>query len=330
MKYLWLADRTFKQGEWEEAGTFYAKALGRLRGGQYHAGLLFMQGYCQHKAGDAAGKTQMKIAESLLAGADHRTSLPIFLQERGLLAAARRQLEILVAIPNMQRFEEVNYCRTVLSSILMNNSVQHGKPKSVADCERAAALTQAYLLSQIMMHPEPLTLVQYQRLNTYIHEARGWSHLLSKRPEAAAHEAGKVLGLMFQAADFSECVVEALDKTGKKKLADDLTDLAFKPLDRICSTYPESAHYHNGRAWIGARHNRYLDKALTSARKAVALAPETSAYVDTLGEVLFRNGLVKEAIAACEKSILLEPHEPFFKKQYHRFSGKPYRAKSKD
>jgi WD40 repeat protein/tetratricopeptide (TPR) repeat protein len=62
----------------------------------------------------------------------------------------------------------------------------------------------------------------------------------------------------------------------------------------------------NNAAWelaTGAVHLRDPDRAVSLARKAIALAPEASGYLNTLGVALYRTGRHAEAIATLEQSL---------------------------
>ena len=66
------------------------------------------------------------------------------------------------------------------------------------------------------------------------------------------------------------------------------------------------AHYYNDLAWrlaTGPVVMRDPERALAAARKAVALAPGSALYLNTLGVAQFRAGLYAEAIDTLEKSL---------------------------
>jgi len=63
----------------------------------------------------------------------------------------------------------------------------------------------------------------------------------------------------------------------------------------------------NNYAWFLATHDTKLKYALELAEKALALQPEAAFILDTLGECLFRNGKLKEAVETQRKAIKLAP-----------------------
>jgi tetratricopeptide (TPR) repeat protein len=84
----------------------------------------------------------------------------------------------------------------------------------------------------------------------------------------------------------------------------DLADGAYK---RALSLAPQSPLILNGYAWMLANVPIRLDQALSMARKAVEIAPQESAFHDTLGYVLMKRGDANGAKTEFLKAIALDP-----------------------
>jgi len=70
----------------------------------------------------------------------------------------------------------------------------------------------------------------------------------------------------------------------------------------------DDPRYHNQLAWLVGNTEGDLDEALRCARRAVELAPETSAYQDTLAHVYFARGELEKAVEHQTRAAELEPH----------------------
>jgi tetratricopeptide (TPR) repeat protein len=79
---------------------------------------------------------------------------------------------------------------------------------------------------------------------------------------------------------------------------------------------PESL---NSLAWSCATADLYLPQSLEAAQRAVALLPRDSNIMDTLGEVYFRMGRVKEAIETETRALELSPNDNYLREQLARF-----------
>jgi Tfp pilus assembly protein PilF len=81
---------------------------------------------------------------------------------------------------------------------------------------------------------------------------------------------------------------------------------AVAVLRKAVQTDPSHADAHNTLAWLlvtGPKELRDPAAALPLARRAVELAPDFPAYLNTLGVALYRNGQFKEALGVLEKSL---------------------------
>jgi Flp pilus assembly protein TadD len=63
---------------------------------------------------------------------------------------------------------------------------------------------------------------------------------------------------------------------------------------------PDEAQASNNLAYLLAEHGGNLDEALKYAQKAVELTPDSPAYADTLGWILYRKGVYASAVRYLE------------------------------
>jgi Flp pilus assembly protein TadD len=87
----------------------------------------------------------------------------------------------------------------------------------------------------------------------------------------------------------------------------------------VMEAFPESATYLNNAAWMCARAQRKLDRALELAQRATELVPQEASYQDTLAEVHFQRGDREAAVAAARKAVEFAPHSPLFAKRLKHF-----------
>lgn len=74
-------------------------------------------------------------------------------------------------------------------------------------------------------------------------------------------------------------------------------------LEILYQANPDEPGVNNDLGYLYADQGKKLDKAETMVRKALAQDPDNSAYLDSLGWVLFKQGNAKEAIEPLEKAV---------------------------
>lgn len=74
-------------------------------------------------------------------------------------------------------------------------------------------------------------------------------------------------------------------------------------LEILLERLPDDATVNNDLGYLYAEQGKNLEKAEMMIRKAIQEDPESSAYLDSLGWVLFKRGKVKEAVAPLEKAV---------------------------
>jgi len=117
-----------------------------------------------------------------------------------------------------------------------------------------------------------------------------------------------------------------LRKYGAAGEADALYHRMLEEHEALCRDFPASSTFHNDLAWLAARLDRDLDKALTHAQRAVELEPESAGILDTLAEVHFRRGNRAEAVRLAKRCLEMDPEGEHYKKQLARFEAKPATA----
>ena len=82
------------------------------------------------------------------------------------------------------------------------------------------------------------------------------------------------------------------------------------------------ANQLNTFAWLVANTQGDQQEALLMSRRACALAPDRSAYLDTLAHCFEKQGDFESALRAQRKAVALEPHQPSLQRALKRFEEK--------
>ncbi|MBK7172154.1 MAG: tetratricopeptide repeat protein [Bacteroidales bacterium] len=102
--------------------------------------------------------------------------------------------------------------------------------------------------------------------------------------------------------EFYTYLGDAYNQSGQYALSDE-------NYEKVLKSTPNNAYVLNNYAYYLSLRGEKLDKALTMASKAVSLAADSPAYMDTYGWVLYKNGSFAEAKEWVEKAILASPGE---------------------
>ena len=113
--------------------------------------------------------------------------------------------------------------------------------------------------------------------------------------------------------------VAALDQAGAKEKADELVAHALSRQRKILDGSPNSAHCLNSLAWLCARTRRGMAEGEAYARRAVEIAPEQDAFIDTLAVLLYRQGDVAGGIELARKCVRMRPSYPHYLHQLGRW-----------
>ena len=83
----------------------------------------------------------------------------------------------------------------------------------------------------------------------------------------------------------------------------------MKLYSEIVAAHPDHIPAQNNLATMLSDAGRH-DEALTHVQKALSLAPENSAVVDTYGWILLRQGKVQDGLASIKRAAGLAPSNP--------------------
>lgn len=121
-----------------------------------------------------------------------------------------------------------------------------------------------------------------------------------------------------------QCVPKLL-KEEQRDLANEMFDSYEANMLKQIETWPNDATALNNLAWMYSQCDRKLDEALPLSEKAVALAPHSATFLDTLAEVHFRRGDIDEAIKLMQQCIRIDPRDLHYRQNLDRFIGKRMR-----
>jgi tetratricopeptide (TPR) repeat protein len=107
----------------------------------------------------------------------------------------------------------------------------------------------------------------------------------------------------------------ALTMSGMILQAQGQNDLAAKRYEEALAVDARAAIAANNLAWMHAESGENLDKALTLARTAVSVLPESPEVMDTFGWVYYKKQLPDLAIPLFERSVEKAPDNPSYR--YH-------------
>ncbi len=129
---------------------------------------------------------------------------------------------------------------------------------------------------------------------------------------------------------FAEDLLPEVRDAGMDELANRTLDRILDAGLRYCRRYRFDATTANNLAWVAAVNGRRLDDALWLSELAVTRHPESAIYRDTLAEILFRMGRVREAIEIEKACLIDDPGQWHLHEQLARFRQKADRGPSGD
>jgi tetratricopeptide (TPR) repeat protein len=119
--------------------------------------------------------------------------------------------------------------------------------------------------------------------------------------------------------EICELTYPRLVRQGQQAAADQLLERCSQRMLGHLQKWPDDAGSHNNLAWMFARCNQRLDEARQHAEIAVKLSEGAPTYIDTLAEILFRQGEIDRAIELAEQCIRLDPRHFHYRKQLDLF-----------
>jgi uncharacterized Ntn-hydrolase superfamily protein len=129
------------------------------------------------------------------------------------------------------------------------------------------------------------------------------------------YELYEAQGLVQAHYRFAEWLAAEGDSLGARRERERVGQLLVRLLEKDV----QDAESLNSLAWSCATADLYLPQSLEAAKRAVALSPRDSNIMDTLGEVYFRMGRVKEAIETETRALQISPNDNYLREQITRF-----------
>ena len=153
-----------------------------------------------------------------------------------------------------------------------------------------------------------------------------WAYLRAARQQhddaAAKEHVAEMLKLQPTSESITLEVVPLLKKWGDTEQAKALFNRSYQRARAAVAASPNDPQPLNALAWMCALCGEELDEAERASKRAVELAPDNVALLDTAAEVQFRLGHGDEAVRLETKALQLKPDDPVIKRQLERFEGK--------
>ena len=309
---LRLADLNFEEQKWDDAIKYYDQVAARER-----TNLLaqYLGGLAREKAGKADEGKKLKLQANLLAlGGNSRHQMALGLQQRGHLAEARGQWELVFRTAPFESWELIDGAR-LMGELLENE-----------DAARTADLWDLHMLADLRLRYNFIDYESYLRYPFQVHKMRAQAAIGKKDFVEARREIEVAWIAAPHDVRLAEDLVPLIREAGgdeANKLATELFDRQFKLLDAVVQRYPDGAFHRNNLAWLAARCHEHLDEALAHAERAVKLAPDNPSYIDTLAEVHFHRGNRDEALKLERRAVEMAPKNKTFREQLARFESAP-------
>ncbi|MEQ8791040.1 MAG: hypothetical protein RIC55_32560 [Pirellulaceae bacterium] len=305
---LRLADLLLEDEKWLSAARWYQEASADV---EHRALAMYMNGYCLDQHGRNAEGAQLMETAALLpmATGPKRRDLAEGLKDRGLIDAANEQWRLIRRTTAMGDWYSSN------AAMNLGNTVSAEDPLAAADYWEILSL------SVLNSGSAFIDVTGYLQLPHLIHKARARGLLAEGKHRQAVDNLWISQAAYPSNIDLAEDLIPELEAADLRTAADELFAKVYAPNRRLCDDFPDNASAHNNLAWLAARSGRRLEEAVHHARRAVELAPDTAAYLDTLAEALFRTGGRDEAIKLARRCLEQEPENEHYQKQLARFEA---------
>jgi hypothetical protein len=303
-----LGDRYAEQMKWSDAIRAYDAACTKDR---RNASALFLLGWAKIKNGkEAEGRKDMDLALVIpLADGESRHSLAQTLARlhNDEEAARQRQLVLRLAGPH-----ETSIIRALADMC----DAETEKPQASGMTLISQRLAAEFLLSQGVFQVETRFYIQWRAM---AHRFAARELLCAGNTAAAIEEIHRAEAIMPEDVELAlDCDAE-LRKRGAATEADALYHRMADRLESDSRLFPHYATSRNDLAWMAANLDRDLDMALSNARRAVELAPQSAGILDTLAEVQFRRGNRAKAVQLARRCIELDSDRQLYKDRLARF-----------
>lgn len=303
-----LGDLAAAQKQWQRAADWYRKAW---QADRTKPGALFLQGRALLQAGrDAEGRRLIEAARLLpLGDARARYALAVDLHGRGLGEEAVGQWELMLRTGEPQSWEVCEAAKHLANHLAGTDDL------------KAAQCWQRPLLRCLRTSSTISGVEAYLEIAHAVHKARARGLLAAGELDEAVRQMRLSRAALPGEVQLAIDLVPALQSAGRRREADELFDGVYALNRRVCEDFPRAAGFHNDLARLAAGCARRPDEALKHAQAAVAMAPDSPAYLDTLAEVHFRRGGREKAIELATRCIELDPGQEHFRRQLERFKS---------
>lgn len=303
------ADAALDRGDWERAADYYRRAA-TLHDAS--AVFVYLRGVALRNAGRAAdGDAAVALSKVLpLGDADQRLRLSDAMAKHGDPAGAREQEDLALRTGRLDDAEGANALRR-----WANREAQAGHFPAAADALEVS------LLPVFRTNSSFLETGPYLQIPAVTHVWRSRGAIQSGDLPAAVRAAEAAQDAVPENVEITIELVNALDEKGAKKEADALFARAWAWHGKVHGQFPRYGQGYNAAAWLAGKCGRELGAGLEMANKAVASAPNNTAFIDTLAEVLFRMGRRDEAAAQMKRCLEIEPKSAYFQEQMKRFTA---------
>jgi tetratricopeptide (TPR) repeat protein len=301
-----LAEVQESLGKWKQAATTYDRAWDVDRTQPVP---LFLEGLALHQAGDSVEAQQLVDLAHWIPLANDATRL-------NLLSAcelhhadedAARERDMLIRTGDPRGAERIQALGSAGAAAAQANRTEATNLLEAALMEHSAGRVAFVDELQTIRFA---ALVDAERASVKLHAGDMASALVF------AEQSERIDPL--QEEPFFNLVNE-FAQTGHHAEAEALRAQAAQVLENLLKDFPNSANLENDLAWMMAHTSGNLDDALTHARRAMALDPQSAAIADTLADVYFRRGELSKAIETIQKCIVLQPNNPRHRERLETF-----------
>lgn len=308
-----LADLAAERSDWIEAERWYGRAIELEPSATLPR---YLHGHALEQLGRKdEGLRQRRLAKLLpLANSQARRQLAAGLRQRGLSAEAAEQWKLIVCSADLLASLTGGFQDTALI-----DAIQQIGNSTTDDLLRRTNYWELMHLSCLEAKLHIPNYRGYFHTPYVLHKTRAQAYLQQGDPDRALEEIEISQAFMPGNIELAEHLVPPLREAGRESAADRLFEQTYAFVAAICLEFPDSPLHHNNLAWLSARCDRRLDEALSHARRALELAPDTPSYLDTLGEVHFRRGEFEQAVQCAERCLELDADNDFFREQLVRF-----------
>ncbi|HLW66727.1 MAG TPA: hypothetical protein VKS79_15540 [Gemmataceae bacterium] len=303
-----LADTLAGAKQWQAAADAYKKIWDQDTSAPLP---VFLHGWALTQLGQKEeGQKWMARAHRMILGSESgRYYFHLALVQRGFQEDAKREV---IIRRQLGALGSSFYSRVLQDAVRL--------AEDAGRYAEAAAFQEQYVLRFVATNSSLMYRAGYSRLTSEIHILRAKAYLREGKKEDAFREMELARQLQALHLKGPIALVPELERAAEKERADAYFEDVYKKWQQVCAHYPNCADAHNHVAWLTARCRRHLDEGLEHARKAVALAPYETMYLDTMAEVQFQRGAKKEAIELMKKCLKMPTGNlGFYQQQLRRF-----------